>query len=167
MEKNSIKFINYSNKGIFVNGTISLVDNLEPYKIIHFNGKDEIYNQNIELPNDNEKYFLSVNAITDERELLSYNSVLIELEKEKEPESDKKTDSDKTDSDKKTDSGTKEDNNSKSSGLPGWALALIIVLLVLLALAIGFIIFRCIMKRKGNVVEDNSKAKLVSIGDEE
>ena len=106
---------------------------MEPYKIIEFNGKDEIYNKSIELPNDNEKYFLLVNAITDDRELLSYNSLIVKIEKEQPPDTDKESDSD---------SGSKWDN--QSGGLPKLALALIIILAVLLALAIGFIFFRCV-----------------------
>ena len=147
-----LKVYNYSNKDIFVNGTISLVDKLEPYKIIEFKGKNDTYNQNLELSNDNNKYFLVVNAITDERELLSYNSVLIDLEKG--DETDKPSDTTEPSGEKST----------KSSGLPGWALALIIVLGVLLLLAIAFIIFRYVSKKKGNVIE-NEDQKLISLKD--
>jgi hypothetical protein len=157
-----LKIYNYSNKNMVINGTISLVDNLEPYKIIKFNGKDNVYNQNIELPNDNEKYFLLVNAITEERELLSYNSVLVEIEKEEGSDTDTDTDTD-SHTDSHSDSDSKGEN--KSNGLPGWALALIIVLGVLLLLALGFIIFRCVMKRKGNVVEEDGNQKLMSLHD--
>ena len=147
-----LKVYNYSNKDIFVNGTISLVDKLEPYKIIEFKGKNDTYNQNLELSNDNNKYFLVVNAITDERELLSYNSVLIDIEKG--DETDKPSDTTEPSGEKST----------KSSGLPGWALALIIVLGVLLLLAIAFIIFRYVSKKKGNVIE-NEDQKLISLKD--
>ena len=112
------------------------------------------------MPNDNEKYFLLVNAITEERELLSYNSVLVEIEKEEGSDTDTDTDSH---TDSHSDSDSKGEN--KPNGLPGWALALIIVLGVLLLLALGFIIFRCVMKRKGNVVEEDGNQKLMSLHD--
>ena len=135
-----LKVYNYSSKNILINNTISLVDNLEPYKVIEFTNKNEDYEQKLELPNNNEKYFILVDAITDDRELLSYNSIIVEIEKGK-------------------DDGGKSDDvqPEKSGGLPVWALVLIIILSVLLLIAIAFIIVRCIMKKRGNVVEDDNK----------
>ena len=135
-----LKVYNYSSKNILINNTISLVDNLEPYKVIEFTNKNEDYEQKLELPNNNEKYFILVDAITDDRELLSYNSIIVDIEKGK-------------------DDGGKSDDvqPEKSGGLPVWALVLIIILSVLLLIAIAFIIVRCIMKKRGNVVEDDNK----------
>ncbi len=92
------------------------------------------------MPNNNEKYFILVDAITDDRELLSYNSIIVDIEKGK-------------------DDGGKSDDvqPEKSGGLPVWALVLIIILSVLLLIAIAFIIVRCILKKRGNVVEDDNK----------
>jgi hypothetical protein len=135
-----LKVYNYTSKNILINNTISLVDNLEPYKVIEFTNKNEDYEQKLELPNNNEKYFILVDAITDDRELLSYNSIVVDIEKGK-------------------DDGGKSDDvqPEKSGGLPVWALVLIIILSVLLLIAIAFIIVRCIMKKRGNVVEDDNK----------
>jgi hypothetical protein len=135
-----LKVYNYTSKNILINNTISLVDNLEPYKVIEFTNKNEDYEQKLELPNNNEKYFILVDAITDDRELLSYNSIIVDIEKGK-------------------DDGGKSDDvqPEKSGGLPVWALVLIIILSVLLLIAIAFIIVRCIMKKRGNVVEDDNK----------
>ena len=140
-----LKVYNYSNNSILINNTISLVDNLEPYKVIEFTNKNEDYVQKLELPNNNKKYFILVDAITEDRELLSYNSVVVNVGEEKD---------DGKGSDEKPDGG---DDTSKNGGLPVWALVLIIILSVLLLIAIAFIIVRCIMRKRGNVIEDDGK----------
>ena len=75
-----IKIYKYSENDLLINKTISIIDNLEPYKIIEFATNSTSYTHKIQIPNDKNKYYLLVNAITSDRELLSYNSLMINEE---------------------------------------------------------------------------------------
>ena len=116
------------------------MDNLEPYEVIEFTNKNDDYLKKLELSNNNEKYFILVDAITYDRELLSYNSIVVDIEKGKD------------------DCGKNDDvEPEKNGGLPAWVLILIISVLALLLIAIVFTIIRCILRKKGNVIEDYNK----------
>ena len=75
-----IKIYKYSENDLLINKTISIIDNLDPYKIIEFATNSTSYTHKIQIPNDKNKYYLLVNAITSDRELLSYNSLMINEE---------------------------------------------------------------------------------------
>ena len=132
-----LKIYNYSEKDLIINNTISIIDNLEPYKIIEFTTNDKIYNYTIEIPDDNNKYYIVVNVITKERELLSYNSLIIEKDKEKEGE-------------------------EKTKGFPLWALILIIILAILILIIIIWLIVRAV-KKKNNVQIENLGESMIPL----
>jgi len=93
---------------------------------------------------NNEKYLILVDAITDDRELLSYNSIVVDVEKWKD------------------DSGKSDNVESEKKGeLPVWALILIIIFLAFLLIAIVFSIVRCITRKKGNVFEKESQKRFL------
>ena len=122
------------------------MDNLEPYEVIEFTNKNDDYLKKLELSNNNEKYFILVDAITYDRELLSYDSIVVDIEKGKDDGSAKSDDVEK----------------EKNGELPVWVLILIISILALLLIAIIFTIIRCILRKKGNVIEDYNKKMIPS-----
>ena len=122
------------------------MDNLEPYEVIEFTNKNDDYLKKLELSNNNEKYFILVDAITYDRELLSYDSIVVDIEKGKDDGSAKSDDVEK----------------EKNGELPVWVLILIISILALLLIAIIFTIIRCILRKKGKVIEDYNKKMIPS-----
>ena len=127
-----LKIYKFSEKDLFINNTISIIDNLDPYKIIEFTINDTNYTQNIEIPNDNNKYYVVINAITNERELLSYNSFIIDID---------------------------EQEGEKSEGLPIWAIILIIIGILILIIVI-ILIIRYARKNKINDIEKNNETMI-------
>jgi len=124
-----LKIYNHSKNDLLINNTISIIDNLEPYQIIEFTTNAATYNQKIQIPNDNNEYYILVNAITSDRELLSYDSLMI-----KEGES-------------------KEESKGKFAELLKWYWILLIVLGALLLILIIFLIVRCVRKKKRNNIQ--------------
>ena len=129
-----LKIYKFSDKDLFINNTISIIDNLDPYKIIEFTTNETEYNNTITIPNDKNKYYITVNAITNERELLSYNSFVIDINKEK-------------------DEGQKEE----SKGGLEWYYILLIILAILILLVIIIFSIRYAMKKRENKIEDTEQ----------
>ena len=125
-----LKIYQFSDKDLFINNTISIIDNLDPYKIIEFTTNETEYNNTITVPNDKNKYYMRVNAITNERELLSYNSFIIDINNEK-------------------DGGQKEE----SKGGLEWYYILLIILAILILLVIIIFSIRYAMKKRENKIE--------------
>ena len=75
-----------------------------------------------------------VNAITNERELLSYSSFVIDVEQE-------------------NGSGQKPDEKEEAKGLK-WYWILLIILAVLILIIIILLVVRCFLKNRKNEVED-------------
>ena len=136
-----LKIFKYSENDLSIKNTISIIDNLEPYQIIELIINSDNYNQTIEIPDNNNKYYIIINAITKDRELLSYNSFFIEPEKKQEE---------------------KEENEPEKSGFPVWAIILIIIAVILILLIIGYLIYRYYKKQKQNDIEVNSE-HLISV----
>ena len=62
---------------IMIDNTISIVDGIEPCKTYEFKFDGEKYNKSIEIPSEN-SYYITVTAITPDKELLAYKSFLID-----------------------------------------------------------------------------------------
>jgi len=73
-----LKLYKQSKNDLFINNTISVVDGIEPYKSYEFKMNETSIKKNIEIPNDSNVYYVSITAVTSDKELLSYNSFLID-----------------------------------------------------------------------------------------
>ncbi len=73
-----LKIYKYNENDILINNTISIVDGIEPYKTYEFQMIDTFYKKCIQIPKDNNKYYVTITAVTDDKEFLSYKSILIE-----------------------------------------------------------------------------------------
>ena len=134
-----LKIYKYSENDLSIKNTISIIDNLEPYQIIELIINSGNYNQTIEIPDDNNNYYITINAITKDRELLSYNSLCIEAEK-KEEEKEKE--------------GEKEPEKNE---FPIWAIIVIIIAAVIILLVIGFFIYRYYKKQHQDNIEESTQ----------
>ena len=124
-----LKIYKHSEKDLLINNTISIIDNLDPYQIIEFTTNASIYTQKIQIPKDNNKYYILVNAITSDRELLSYNSLILNQEEE-----------------------SKESTPESSGGIK-WYWILLIVLVALILIIVIILIVRCCKRRVKNRIE--------------
>ena len=126
-----LKIYKHSKTDLLINNTISVVDGIEPYKSYEFKIDEVSIKKDIEVPNDSNKYYIAITAVTSDKELLSYESFIIDIEKNKE---DKKDD---------------DDDNTLL-----WILILIGSLLFLLVV---ILLIRCICKRRKNKnrIEEN------------
>ena len=76
-----LKIYKQSKNDLFINNTISVVDGIEPYKSYEFKMNETSIKKNIEIPNDSNAYYISITAVTSDKELLSYKSFLIDEKK--------------------------------------------------------------------------------------
>lgn len=137
-----LKIYKYSENDLLINNTISIVDNLDPYQIIEFTINNTVYNHTITIPNDNNKYYIIINAITNERELLSYNAFIIDGEENKQNEDGKEKE--------------KQEEKKNKEGLK-WYWILIIILAVLILIVAILLVVRYILKNRKNQVEDEGQ----------
>ena len=137
-----LKIYKYSENDLLINNTISSVDNLDPYQIIEFTINNTVYNHTITIPNDNNKYYIIINAITNERELLSYNAFIIDGEENKQNEDGKEKE--------------KQEEKKDKEGLK-WYWILIIILAVLILIVAILLVVRYILKNRKNQVEDEGQ----------
>ena len=137
-----LKIYKYSENDLLINNTISIVDNLDPYQIIEFTINNTVYNHTITIPNDNNKYYIIINAITNERELLSYNAFIIDGEENKQNEDGKEKE--------------KQEEKKDKEGLK-WYWILIIILAVLILIVAILLVVRYILKNRKNQVEDEAQ----------
>ena len=121
-----LKIYKHSKNDLLINNTISVVDRIEPYKSYEFKIDNISINKYIEIPNDSNEYYITITAVTSEKELLSYESFLIDKEKSRKEDNDDDDD----------------DNNTLL-----WILIVILGLLVLIAI---IFVIRCICKRRKN-----------------
>ena len=132
-----LKVYKYNEKDIIINNTISILDGIEPYKIYEFNINEEFYKKNIEIPNDDNKYYATITAVTSDKELLSYTSF---AKKEKEEEEDDDDDND-------------------------WIIIVIIIIAILLIIFI-ILLIHCLLKKRRNKVEEESSMPIIPITSE-
>jgi hypothetical protein len=118
-----LKIYKYDENDIMINNTISIVDGIEPYKTYEFKFDGEFYNKNIEIPYEN-LYYITITAITPDRELLSYKSFLI-------------------------DKDFSDDNQSID-----WLLIIIIIIVVLVLILLILIIHCILKKRKNRIEDN-------------
>ena len=62
---------------LFINNTISVIDGVKPYKSYEFSIKEQSIEKTIEIPDDSDEYYAVITAITPDKELLCYNSFMI------------------------------------------------------------------------------------------
>ena len=137
-----LKIYKHSENDLLINNTISIVDNLDPYQIIEFTINNTVYNHTITIPNDFNKYYIIINAITNERELMSYNAFIIDGEESKENEDGKEKE--------------KQEEKKDKEGLK-WYWILIIILAVLILIVAILLVVRYILKNRKNQVEDEGQ----------
>ena len=77
-----LKIYKFSENDLLINNTISIVDGIKPYKTYEFKINESQVNKNIEIPHDDNKYYISISAITSDKELLSYKSFYIDVKKD-------------------------------------------------------------------------------------
>lgn len=66
----------YNKEDLLLYNTISIVDSSEPYKSYEFKFEEDFYIKNIEIPAE-DNYYLTLKAVTPDKEFLSYKSYLI------------------------------------------------------------------------------------------
>ena len=77
-----LKIYKFSENDLLINNTISIVDGIETYKTYEFKINESQVNKNIEIPQDDNKYYISISAITSDKELLNYKSFYIDVKKD-------------------------------------------------------------------------------------
>ena len=121
----------YNKEDILMYSTISIVDSSEPYKSYEFKFEGDFYKKNIEIPMD-DNYYITLKAVTPDKEFLSYKSLLIKNNNE--------------------DQGN--DNNSDTF----WIIFLVCIGVILLIALFIIIRFCCIKKRiKNDQIDDIQK----------
>ena len=133
-----LKIYKLSEKDLSIKNTISIIDNLKLYHIFEFTTNAASYTHTIQIPKNYSQYYIFVNAITSDRELLSYN-LLFKYGEKKEETPDEKKD--------------KEENNFL--GLK-WYWIVLIAVGALILIIIIILICICIKKRKGNIIESEN-----------
>ena len=73
-----IKIYKQSGNDLLINNTISIINGIEPYKTYEEKINEESIKKNIEVPNDKNKYYIVITAVTSDKELLSFNSIFVE-----------------------------------------------------------------------------------------
>ena len=73
----------YNKEDILMHNSISIVDSSELYKSYEFKFEGDFYKKNIEIPMDG-NYYITLKAITPDKEFLSYKSLLIKNSNEDE-----------------------------------------------------------------------------------
>ena len=73
-----IKIYKQSGNDLLINNTISIINGIEPYKTYEEKINEESIKKNIEVPNDKNKYYIVITAVTYDKELLSFNSIFVE-----------------------------------------------------------------------------------------
>ena len=118
----------YNKENFLMHNSISIIDSCEPYKSYEFKFEGEFYKKNIEIPIDG-KYYITLKAVTPDKEFLSYKSLLINNNKEDEV----------------------NDNNSDI-----YRIIVIVCICVILLIVLFIIIhFCCLKKRIKNVEIDD------------
>ena len=118
----------YNKEDFLMHNSISIIDSCEPYKSYEFKFEGEFYKKNIEIPIDG-KYYITLRAVTPDKEFLSYKSLLINNNKEDEV----------------------NDNNSDI-----YRIIVIVCICVILLIVLFIIIhFCCLKKRIKNVEIDD------------
>ena len=113
-----LKIYKYDKNDTIINNTISIVDGIEPNITYKFKFDGIYYNKNIEIPKEN-LYYITLTAITPDKELLAYKSYfLIDID---------------------------DIDDYKSNG---WAIFIIIIIVILFLVILAFIIYFILNKRK-------------------
>ena len=73
-----IKIYKQSGNDLLINNTISIINGIEPYKTYEEKINEESIKKNIEVPNDKNKYYIVITAVTSDKELLSFNSIFVD-----------------------------------------------------------------------------------------
>ena len=133
-----LKIYKHQAKNLFIYNTISIIDNLEPEQIIEFIINEDYYNQIIDIPADRNKYNIVVKVKTKDKELLGYNSTIIENENNEEGNEERKEGG----------GGKKDERTKKDEGLPTWGVSFIVIISIAVSLVIIFFIARFFRKKK-------------------
>ena len=130
----------------YIGGTISINENINPYKEYELNIKDDNYSTVIEIPNDKKDYYIKLNAITKDNELLSYDKpILIKYEG--------KPDEDTTDGNHDTPSCSDcEADDGKNT-----TLIIIIIVISVICLILILMVVHLALKMRKNKIEDVDK----------
>ena len=130
----------------YIGGTISINENINPYKEYELNIKDDNYSTVIEIPNDKKDYYIKLNAITKDNELLSYDKpILIKYEG--------KPDEDTTDGNHDTPSCSDcETDDGKNT-----TLIIIIIVISVICLILILMVVHLALKMRKNKIEDVDK----------
>ena len=129
----------YNKEDILMHNSISIVDGSEPYKSYEFKFEGEFYKKNFEIPLDG-NYYITLKAVTPDKEFLSYKSLLIKNNKEDEG----------------------NDNNSDIF----WIIVIVCICVILLIVLFIIIRFYCNKKRIKNVQIDEIQKSDILLDDE-
>jgi hypothetical protein len=130
----------------YIGGTISINENINPYKEYELNIKDDNYSTVIEIPNDKKDYYIKLNAITKDNELLSYDKpILIKYEG--------KPDEDTTDGNHDIPSCSDcETDDGKNT-----TLIIVIIVISVICLILILMVVHLALKMRKNKIEDVDK----------
>jgi hypothetical protein len=125
--------------------TISIIDGMEYYKDYEFSFNDTECKRTIDIPY-NKNVYITIKAMTPDKELLSYESILFDREDNKQDNDNDNKPDNKPDND-----NTEIYNESK------FRLIIIIILASIIGIIFIFIIVHYLLKKRKNKVEEMDK----------
>ena len=121
--------------------TISIIDGIEYYKDYEFSFNDTKCKRTIDIPY-NKNVYITIKAMTPDKELLSYESILFDRE-------DNKQDNNNDNNDNKPDNDNTEIYNESK-----FRLIIIIILASIIGIIFIFVIVHYLLKQRKNKVEE-------------